>query len=187
MSGRSKIAAYLRERVGQIVDGTELYHASGGLRSHSRRVRELRTEYGYPIETHLDAADLKPGQYRLTALPPDEPPPRFSRRISQKTRALVLQRNGSTCQMCGRGVGDTYEDGSRVVLHVDHIVNKDEGGSDDMSNLRTLCNRCNQGAKNIVTAPESQLWLMGKVRTASRDNQLAVYEFLHNKFKEPPT
>lgn len=186
MSGRDKIAEYLRERVGQVVEGDELYRASGGIRSHARRVRELRTEYGYPIQTHLDAEDLRPGQYRLTALPPDKPPPHFTRQVSQRLRALVIQRNSSTCQMCGRGVGDTFEDGGRVLLHVDHIINKDEGGSDDLNNLRTLCNRCNQGSKNIVTAPESLLWLKGKVRTASRDNQLAIYEWLHNKFKEHP-
>ncbi|MDE0115215.1 MAG: HNH endonuclease [bacterium] len=186
LKGRAGIAAYLREHVGEVVDKDALFEASGYQTSFARRIRELRGEFGYQIETHHDAVDLKPGQYRLAELPAEDNPPRFARGISQKMRALVLERNGSTCQMCARGVGDTFEDGQRVVLHVDHILNVDEGGTDEMSNLRTLCNRCNQGAKNIVTAPESQRWLLGKVRTANRDSQLAVYRWLHDKFKDEP-
>lgn len=186
LKGRKGIAAYLREHVGEIVDGNELFEASGRQTAFARRVRELRGEYGYKIETHSDAADLKPGQYRLVEIPAVEDPPRIARRISQKTRAMVLDRDMSECQMCGRGVGDTFEDGQRVLLHVDHIVSVEEGGSDDMSNLRTQCQRCNQGSKNIITAPESQRWLLGKVRTANRENQLAVYGMLRNKYGDNP-
>ena len=182
LTGRKGIAAYLIAHVGEIVEGEDLYRASGNQGNYARRIRELRADEGYQIESHLDSTDLKPGQYRLVELPRGTKEPRFSRRISQRLRAQVLDRNGSTCQMCGRGIGDEFEDGSRVALHVDHIVNKSEGGTDEMSNLRTLCSRCNQGAKDIVTAPESQKWLLGKVRTANRENQLAVYEWLKRKF-----
>jgi 5-methylcytosine-specific restriction protein A len=50
-------------------------------------------------------------------------------------RREVLLRDAYQCQMCGACVS-----GRRA--HVDHIVPKREGGSDEVSNLRTLCVSC---------------------------------------------
>ena len=36
-------------------------------------------------------------------------------------------------------------------LEVDHIVPKNQGGSDDLSNLQALCFRCNAGRRDIDT------------------------------------
>ena len=47
----------------------------------------------------------------------------------------MLLRDGYQCQMCGVVVH-----GKRA--HVDHIVAKSKGGSDEVSNLRTLCVSC---------------------------------------------
>ena len=182
LKGKQGIAAYLRERVGQIVHNSELYEASGQQSEYTRRIRELRNEDGWNIQTHYDAADLKQDEYRLVSPMPDTPPTRFKRGVSQKLRAQVLARNGFTCQMCGVAAGDIDENGRAVRLHVDHIVNKSEGGADTISNLRTLCSRCNQGAKDIVSMPESRIWLLGKVRTANREDQMAVYGWLRTKF-----
>ena len=184
LRGRRGIEAYLRSRVGDVVEKEELFAASGYQTSFTRRIRELRTEYGYRIESHLDAVDLRPGQYRLVELPLAEPDPNLSRQISQRVRAQVLALDDSQCRRCGRGVGDRHEDGQNVVLHVDHIVSKAEGGTDEVSNLRTLCSRCNQGGKDIVAPPESQMRLLGRVRTASRNDQRAVYEWLREKFEK---
>ena len=59
--------------------------------------------------------------------------------ISQRVRIQVLDRDNSTCQLCGA----TIKDG--VKLHVDHIVPISKGGTNDMDNLQTLCDKCNLG------------------------------------------
>ena len=185
LTGKRGIAAYLRARVGQVVHNSELYEASGRQSEYTRRIRELRRENGWDIQTHFDVEDLKQDEYRLASLPPEDPPIQFKRGVSQRVRAQALARNGFTCQMCGAAPGDVDERGRKVRLHADHIVNKSEGGTDGLSNLRTLCSQCNEGAKDIVTAPESQIWLLGRVRTANSDDQRAVYNWLRRKFDEP--
>jgi 5-methylcytosine-specific restriction protein A len=50
-------------------------------------------------------------------------------------RREVLLRDGYQCQLCGDIVH-----GKRA--HVDHIVPKSKGGSDEVSNLRCLCVSC---------------------------------------------
>jgi hypothetical protein len=55
----------------------------------------------------------------------------------------VLSRDNWTCCSCGRS---TKKHG--VVLHVDHIVPRSKGGTDDIENLQTLCQKCNIGKSN---------------------------------------
>lgn len=57
-------------------------------------------------------------------------------------RYNVLKRDNFTCQKCGA----TVQDG--VKLEVDHIIPVSKGGKTNMSNLQTLCNRCNKGKSN---------------------------------------
>lgn len=52
----------------------------------------------------------------------------------QKLRARVLARDGHRCQACG----------ASAPLQVDHIVPRQHGGSDALSNLQTLCQPCHQ-------------------------------------------
>lgn len=58
-------------------------------------------------------------------------------------RYEVLHRDKYRCVVCGRNVKD---DG--VKLHVDHIVPVSRGGTNDINNLRTLCEDCNLGRSN---------------------------------------
>jgi len=147
----------------------------------ARRVRELREDEGWPILTHHDSAELKPGQYLLQKAPPESL--RFSRPISAKLRAAVLDRNGFTCQMCGLSPGEIDPStGRKVRLHIGHIQDKSLGGKEEMSNLRTLCSTCNQGAKNVTVEKPTRIWLLSQVRRAGMDDQLAVLEWLRKKF-----
>lgn len=61
------------------------------------------------------------------------------RLMSDSVRYDVLRRDKFRCQLCGA----TASDG--VKLHVDHILPVSKGGRTEMSNLRTLCERCNMG------------------------------------------
>lgn len=179
---KERLRRFLRANVGRVVTSIELRDAAGDTVSEwARRVRELREDEGWPILTHHDSAELKPGQYLLQKAPPESL--RFSRPISAKLRAAVLDRNGFTCQMCGLSPGEIDPStGRKVRLHIGHIQDKSLGGKEEMSNLRTLCSTCNQGAKNVTVEKPTRIWLLSQVRRAGMDDQLAVLEWLRKKF-----
>lgn len=54
----------------------------------------------------------------------------------------ILARDNWTCVSCGR----TAHDG--IVLHVDHIIPRSKGGTNDPQNLQALCRKCNIGKSN---------------------------------------
>lgn len=69
------------------------------------------------------------------------------RRLSETTRSLVLRRDRCQCVFCGKSGR----------LEVDHIIPWSAGGTDDMDNLRTLCQDCNQDRSNFwVPADDSR-------------------------------
>ncbi|MFM7192274.1 MAG: HNH endonuclease [Microcystaceae cyanobacterium] len=57
--------------------------------------------------------------------------------LPKTVRDYVLQRDRHRCQSCGKGPETT-------TLHIDHIIPLAEGGSNDLSNLQTLCANCNR-------------------------------------------
>ena len=178
------IREFLLANIGQVVTSIQIRDAAGpGVSEWARRVRELRDEEGWPILSHNDSAALKPGQYLLEHQPPEKKDVSFARAISTKLRAEVLDRNGFTCQICGLTPGDIDPaTGRKVRLHIGHIKDKSLGGKDELSNLRTLCSTCNQGAKNITGEKPTAIWLLSQVRRAGQDEQRAVFEFLRKKF-----
>jgi len=60
--------------------------------------------------------------------------------LSDSLRYDVLKRDNFTCQICG---ASAKKDG--VKLEVDHICPVSKGGKTEISNLQTLCERCNRG------------------------------------------
>ena len=145
----------------------------------------MREDEHWPILTHNDSKELRPGQYLLNQRPALNPAVKFSRSISAKLRAEVLDRNGFTCQMCGLTPGDMDPStGRKVRLHLGHVKDKSLGGKDELSNLRALCSTCNQGAKNITGEKPTSVWLLSQVRRAGQDEQRAVFNWLRKKFGE---
>lgn len=145
---RKRLRDYLYQHVGEVLSSDDLRIASGNASEWARRVRELRNEEGLNIVTNNDTSDLKPGQYKLVDT---KPIPSFARNMSKETRAYVLDRNGFTCQMCGIAAGEPHPfDGRKTRLHIGHIIDKSQGGTDDYSNLRAICSVCNEGAANIT-------------------------------------
>ncbi|MGO9622443.1 MAG: HNH endonuclease [Desulfobaccales bacterium] len=184
VGSKEKIRQFLLANIGRIVTSIEIRDAAGtGVSEWARRVRELREDEGWPILTHNDSSSLKPGQYLLQQKPPEKSSTVFTRSISIKLRAEVLDRNGFTCQMCGLTPGEIDpETGRKVRLHIGHIKDKSLGGLDELSNLRALCSTCNQGAKNITTEKPTGIWLLSQVRRAGQDEQRAVFAWLSKKF-----
>jgi ATP adenylyltransferase len=56
--------------------------------------------------------------------------------VSGTLRYAVLKRAAFRCELCGASAEDR-------ALEVDHIVPRNFGGSDDLSNLQALCYSCN--------------------------------------------
>lgn len=61
--------------------------------------------------------------------------------ISVKIRYYILERDAHTCQSCG----STVKQGVRI--EIDHIDN--DVTNNDIANLITICNQCNQGKAYI--------------------------------------
>ncbi len=59
--------------------------------------------------------------------------------MTDKLRYQVLNRDHHRCVICGASAKDGMK------LHVDHIIPVSKGGKTELSNLRTLCERCNLG------------------------------------------
>ena len=103
-----------------------------------------------------------------------------------RLRAQVLERNGYFCQMCGLEAGqpDPDRNWARTVLQVGHIIDKSHGGTDTITNLRTLCAKCNQGANNIAQEPPSHSLILAHVRRAGIEDQKKVLEWLKQKLEK---
>jgi 5-methylcytosine-specific restriction endonuclease McrA len=69
---------------------------------------------------------------------PNQDKEKRSRHIPASVRVSVLHRDCYKCVFCGRSP-------KQVQLEVDHIVPFSKGGSNDLSNLQTLCFDCNRG------------------------------------------
>jgi len=63
--------------------------------------------------------------------------------LSSKDRYRIRNRDGHRCQSCGKSAKDGIE------LHVDHKIPVEFDGSNDDSNLWTLCADCNQGKRDF--------------------------------------
>lgn len=179
---KALLREFFRANVGRVVTSRQLRDVVGNVSEWARRVRELREDEGWPIRTHHDKMELKPGEYILESDPPEKKVT-FRRGISAKLRAQVLDRNGFTCMMCGLTPGEIDPStGRKVRLHIGHIKDRNFGGKDELSNLRALCSTCNQGAKNVTALKPDAIWLLAQVRRAGLDEQREVFEWLKKKF-----
>jgi 5-methylcytosine-specific restriction endonuclease McrA len=56
-------------------------------------------------------------------------------RLDENLRMACLMRDGYQCQHCGK---------QKVLLHAHHLVYREHGGKDTLSNLLTLCEQCHK-------------------------------------------
>ena len=107
-----------------------------------------------------------------------------------KIRFEVFKRDGFCCAYCNRSVPE-------VVLEVDHIIPRAEGGGDEMENLITACWDCNRGKgatlldsrapvldietqTDLINEKERQIKAYGEAKTEQRERRNAEFEEVWN-------
>jgi len=170
--------------------------------SHNmRRIFELRDEQGYEIINHNDNAssgkNLRVDEWILLEKEPNPKNVR-SRGVNKRIMYEVFTRDDNMCQFCGRTPqdDDPFKKGHKIKLHTGHIIaHKRENGKEivriesieDMNedhvltekDFITMCNVCNEGAKNkdLVILSHAE-----KVSKLDEKSQKEIYEHLKKKF-----
>ncbi len=115
---------------------------------------------------------------------PGNPQPDFAAEIPEHVRRAALLCGEFACFMCGATQGDenVYDPSDPIRLQVSYIIDKQKGGSDELSNLRALCSVCNEGAQNI--SPKRPEWvdLLVQIRRAPALDQVEALKWLMKKF-----
>jgi hypothetical protein len=136
----NKIIEYFRKNVGQEITGEELKYLAKDKKEWARRVRELRTEQGWPIVTKNSGRDdLAIGVYLLEQ---DRQAYEHDRSIPDSVRVEVLQRDKFKCTVprCGWHRGMLSPDDPRKMLELHHKQQHKNKGANTADNLVTLCN-----------------------------------------------
>lgn len=145
-SAFERIAALFDASVGNVVSREQIDYV-GKIAEGSRRVRELRDEHGWPIDSHIDDPTLSAGQYRLTSNDPADHRDPLQRLYPEELRRRVFERDNYTCQTCGRNREKAEAAGdSRFYLEIHHkVAVADElealpkSERNEVENLVTLC------------------------------------------------
>ena len=138
-SVRDRILQFLKANVGHPVTGEELRYVAGNRTEWARRVRELRTEHGWPIATkNTSRPDLPVGAYVLESL---RQSPAHDRNIPDDVRGEVLRRDNYKCQNCGWSRSE-WDPSDPRHLELHHKKPHAKGGENSEENLTTLCTVC---------------------------------------------
>lgn len=136
---RDKILKYLRKNVGQKVTGEELKYLAKDRSEWARRVRELRTEYGWPVVTqNTGRPNLEVGIYLLEA---DRQSPEHDRHIPDPVKREVLRRDNYKCTIC-KWSHDEWNRSDPRHLELHHKKHHVTGGDNTENNLITVCTVC---------------------------------------------
>lgn len=140
LSVKEKILAYIRKNVGKNITGEELKYLAKDKSEWARRVRELRTEDGWPIATRTSGLPSLPvGVYVLLE---DRQAEVHDRKIPDSVRAEVLERDQYECRLCSWSYDKQNPADRRSFLELHHIEHHAKGGGNTAVNLITLCNVC---------------------------------------------
>ncbi len=137
---KDKLLEYFRLNVQKEIPGDELIYLAASAKEWARRVRELRTEGGWPISTKSSGRpDLAVGVYVLEE---DRQAEEHDRHIKDDVRVAVLMRDNFSCtwEGCGWKRSMLSPDDPRKFLELHHITHHKNKGANTVENLRTLCN-----------------------------------------------
>lgn len=159
---KPKLLRYFLENLGREIPRQELAElCKDNGTEWPRSLRSLKGDDGWDIQT------INNGKaYKLRS---DKPKTTSKRRIAQTLRAMVLLRDNSTCQMCGKNVQKDC-----IKIQVDHIIPFSWGGQTVIENLQCLCEECNAGKKNWE-AGEDPILMTEINKAASTEKRLELY------------
>jgi 5-methylcytosine-specific restriction endonuclease McrA len=196
---------WFQHNVGEIITSRELAQIPGKegypISHNLRRIFELRDEQGYEIINHKDnesrGVKLKVDEWILLKKEPN-PKNIRSRGVNKRIAYEVFTRDDNTCQFCGRTPkdDDPFKPGHKIKLHVGHIVAHKRKNDQDFIQIEkiedmkethkltkdsfiTMCNVCNEGAKNTdleILSP------VDKVMKLDEKTQKEIYTKLKKKF-----
>jgi hypothetical protein len=146
IGAREKLLAYFRQNIGQKITSDELRYVSNDKSEWARRIRELRTEYGWPIVTKSSGRiDLAVGIYILEE---DRQSPEHDRKIADNSRIEVLRRDKYSCTQCSWNQSE-WNRASPRHLELHHIKHHSKGGDNSIDNLITVCTVCHDHIHRI--------------------------------------
>lgn len=138
ISVKDKLLEYFRQNIGRYITGEELSYLAKDAKEWARRVRELRTEEGWPIKTrNTGRPELPVGVYVLEEEKQAEP---HDRRIDDTVRVEVLERDHYKCRKCGWDLKSRRPEDPRQFLELHHLDHHASGGKNTLENLITVCN-----------------------------------------------
>lgn len=70
------------------------------------------------------------------------------RKISNKVREIVYNRDGWICYLCGLPVDPSVSTQSKLGATIDHVIPVNAGGSDEIGNLRLAHRGCNSSKRD---------------------------------------
>ena len=80
------------------------------------------------------------------------------------TRDLVRRRAAERCEYCG-----LRQEHSELKHHIEHVIAKQHGGSDDAENLALACHRCNLRKGPNLTGIDPQTGQVSRLFHPRRD------------------
>ena len=166
---KTKILRYFQAHVGEQIPRDILDELVGHVGGWERSLRTLRDD-GYVVDYNRST--------KCYCFPYAEPQndPKGERYINNKLRSLVMIRDNSTCQMCGKTVKDDH-----IKVHIDHIVPYTWGGKTELDNLQVLCSNCNEGKKNFVESENPELMAKINHATSTKERLRLYFDFYKNK------
>ena len=136
---KGRILRYLLENVDQVVTTEELAYVAKAT-EFGRRVRELRTEEGYPIATQFTGSpDLRMSEYVLENKDRIAKP--HDRHIPFEIQKIVYERDIATCRLC-KWHRKKWTRRDPRILELHHIQEHARGGANIARNLIVICSKC---------------------------------------------
>lgn len=139
----------------------------------------------HPPENGLSATTVSLHPPEVVLLSGYEKPPRHEVRFS---RRHVLQRDGFSCQYCGRRCDEAE-------LNLDHVIPRERGGRTTWENIVTACLRCNshkadrlphQAGLRLGRAPSRPSWRAFAARSFTETERSAWAAYWPVETKRPP-
>lgn len=157
---RDKMLAVFRALpIGTPITTAQMRYVTEG--KDMRRVRELRTQFGWRIVTKKTGLpNLKPDEYVLVDPNPVE---EHDRNVELETVIEVLRRDGNRCRKCAWHPSERTQGDPRQYIELHHAEWHVEGGKNDARNLVTLCNVHHRKVHTLkLSKPDLMKWLATK-------------------------